>query len=132
MGALTGAAWRPVFSFVILNMAHPGGRPLIFETPEQLQAEIDIYIETEDKPTLAGLAYHLGIDRHTLYNYKEREEFFHIVKKATDWVEAHYEARLIYENNPTGVIFALKNMNWKDKQEVDANVTTKVDFRDAE
>jgi hypothetical protein len=95
------------------------GRPLLFDTPEKLQEAIDKYIVTESRPTLAGLAYHLGIDRHTLYNYKERPDFFHIIKKATDYVEATYEERLIYQQNPTGVIFALKNMGWKDKQELD-------------
>lgn len=87
------------------------GRPLLFDTPEKLLEAIDKYIVTESRPTLAGLAYHLGIDRHTLYNYKERPDFFHIIKKATDYVEATYEERLIYQQNPTGVIFALKNIN---------------------
>lgn len=96
-----------------------GGRPLLFETPEELDTQILEYIENETKPTLAGLAYYLGIDRHTLYNYKERPEFFHIIKKATDYIESKYEQRLIYEGNPTGVIFALKNMGWSDKQEID-------------
>ena len=63
--------------------------------------------------------------RHTLYNYKEREEFFHIIKKATEKVEARYEKRLIYENNPTGVIFALKNMGWRDKSEIEQTGVTK-------
>lgn len=97
----------------------PAGRPLIFETPAALEEAIDRYITTELKPTLAGLAYHLGIDRQTLYNYKDRAEFFDIIKKATDFVEFKYEQRLIYENNPTGVIFALKNMGWSDKQEIE-------------
>ncbi len=101
------------------------GRPLLFETPEALEEAIDGYIQEEKKPTLAGLAFHLGIDRHTLYNYKEREDFFHIIKKATDYVEQKYEERLIYESNPTGVIFALKNMGWKDKQEVESQTTIK-------
>lgn len=101
------------------------GRPLLFETPQKLEQAIDGYINTEKKPTLAGLAYHLGIDRHTLYNYKEREDFFHILKKATDFVQYKYEERLIYESNPTGVIFALKNMGWSDKQEIDQKTTVK-------
>jgi len=99
------------------------GRPLIFETPDDLKIKVDEYFENETKWTLAGLAYHLGIDRHTLYNYKEREDFFHIIKAATDRVAARYEERLVYENSPTGVIFALKNMGWSDKSEMD--VTSK-------
>lgn len=94
-------------------------RPLIFKTPEDLQSKVDEYIKTQDKPTLAGLAYHLGINRQTLYNYKERPEFLDIIKRATDYIESQYEQRLIYGTNPTGLIFALKNMGWRDKQEVD-------------
>lgn len=101
------------------------GRPLLFESPEELSASVMDYIQNEKKPTLAGLAYSLGIDRQTLYNYKERPEFFDIIKKATDYVEYKYEERLIYETNPTGVIFALKNMGWKDKQEIEQSSTIK-------
>lgn len=99
------------------------GRPLIFKTPEELQAKINEYFVNEPKWTLAGLALSLGIDRKTLYNYKDRDEFFHIVKKAVETVESRYEERLIYDNSPTGVIFALKNMGWTDKSEMD--VTSK-------
>lgn len=94
---------------------------MIFKTPEELQKKIDEYIKTEEKPTLAGLAYYLGIDRKSLYNYKERPEFFHIIKRATDYIENIYEQRLIYGTNPTGLIFALKNMGWSDKKEIDQN-----------
>lgn len=105
----------------------PAGRPLLFESPQVLQSAIDDYIQqcedpdSRQNPTLAGLAYHLGIDRQTLYNYKERPEFFDIIKKATDWVESKYEERLIYGKQPVGVIFALKNMGWRDKQEVESS-----------
>lgn len=100
-------------------MKNPVGRPLIFKSTEELTTLIDKYFDEEVKPTLAGLAYQLGIDRQTLYNYKERDEFFDIIKKARDYVESFYEKRLIYENNPTGVIFALKNMGWRDKTETE-------------
>ena len=99
----------------------PGGRPIKY-TAEDLQTKVNEYFEVEPKPTIAGLAVHIGTDRKTLYNYKERDEFFHILKEAVDRVEAKYEGRLIYENNPTGVIFALKNMGWKDKTESDVRV----------
>ena len=97
-----------------------GGRPLAFESKEQLQEAINSYFDTETKCTLAGLAYHIGIDRQTLYNYSdEGHEFFDTIKRARERVSAIYEGRLIYDNNPTGVIFALKNMGWKDKQEIE-------------
>lgn len=95
------------------------GRPLIFETPEKLSEAVNQYFEEEKKPTLAGLAYALGINRQTLYNYGERDDFLDIIKRARERVEATYEERLVYGSQPTGVIFALKNMGWKDKTEVD-------------
>lgn len=94
-----------------------GGRPIKFESAQALQTAVNQYL-SHDRITLAGLALYLGIDRQTLYNYAERDEFFDIIKKAREAVEAKYEERLIYESQPTGVIFALKNMGWKDKKEI--------------
>lgn len=95
------------------------GRPPIWTDPEQLQGLIDEYFEIAEHPTLAGLAYEIGVDRQTLYNYQEKNEFFGIVKAARERVEAIYEERLLYSSQPTGVIFALKNMSWRDKSESD-------------
>lgn len=92
------------------------GRPLLFATPELLSEAIEGYFSSTSRPTLAGLAVHLGIDRQTLYNYAERDGFFDIVKKAHGRVEAIYEERLVWDN-AMGVIFPLKNMGWKDKTE---------------
>lgn len=119
---------------------HPGGRPRIFDNPEDLAAKIQDYFfydEVEERqtgigtvsiptgkklpnrrPTLAGLAYALGIDRQTLYNYAERDEFFDIIKKARCYVEMIYEERLVWDGQ-ISVIFPLKNMGWKDKTETE-------------
>ena len=99
----------------------PAGRPLKY-TATELQTKVNEYFATESKPTIAGLAVFLGVERKTLYNYKEQDELLHIIKEAIAKVEAKYEGRLIYENNPTGVIFALKNMGWKDKTESEVRV----------
>jgi hypothetical protein len=103
------------------------GRPLIYNSPQELEAAIEDYFNPEgeprDKVTITGLAYHLGFaDRQSLYDYEEREAFSCIIKRARFRVEVAYEERL-HENNVTGAIFALKNMGWKDKSEVDNNVT---------
>jgi hypothetical protein len=96
---------------------HPGGRPPIWTDPKELQKLVDNYFDNNEKVTLAGLAVDLGVDRQTLYNYEEKDEFFGIIKEARDKVLRVYEERLIYSNLPTGVIFALKNMGWKDRQD---------------
>lgn len=91
------------------------GRPRIWKDPIELSDLISDYFNQTERPTLSGLAVYLEIDRQTLYNYKKRDEFFDIIKRATAKVESIYEERAIYENNPTGVIFALKNMGWTDR-----------------
>lgn len=96
------------------------GRPIKF-TEKELKNKVDQYIEETEKPTLAGLAYFLEIDRQTLYNYAEKDQFFDIIKKARNFIEARYEQELVYSANPTGKIFALKNMGWQDKSEVESS-----------
>ncbi len=111
----------------------PAGRPIKY-TADELQTKVNEYFEVEPKPTIAGLAVFLGMDRQTLYNYRERDEFFDILKEGVNKIESKYEGRLIYENNPTGVIFALKNMGWRDKVEQDVRVEggVKLIFQDAD
>jgi hypothetical protein len=101
------------------------GRPLKFETAEELQAAIDIYFaqdrKSEDQPfmpTMAGLALHLGFNsRNSLYNYKERTQFAGVIKNAITQLEAVVERLLLTDSNAAGKIFWLKNHGWKDTQE---------------
>lgn len=68
--------------------------------------------------TINGLALFLGFgSRQSLYDYVKRgDEFSYIANVALSMVEMKYEQRLS-GTAPTGAIFALKNMNWKDKTE---------------
>lgn len=100
------------------------GRPPIFDNEDELQLKIDNFFEvcteTEERPTVTGLALHLGFEgKQSLYDYrdnKNRPEFSYPIKKALTRIEYELEKRL--ENNSVaGVIFALKNMGWKDKTE---------------
>lgn len=91
-----------------------GGRPLLYNDPGKLQTAIDSYFASTLRPTLSGLAVHIGMNRASLYNYAQRDGFFDIIKKAQARVEAIYEERLVWDN-ATGVIFPLKNMGWKDR-----------------
>jgi len=95
------------------------GRPPVWTDPAVVQEQIDEYFKNETQPTLAGLAVSLGVSRATLYNYEAKTEYLDIIKKARDKVMKVYEERLIYSNMPTGVIFALKNMGWRDRVETD-------------
>lgn len=114
------------------------GRPPIYDSPKEMQGKIIQYFESllveweeenEDgskrkcsiaqNPTVTGLALFLGFcSRQSMYAYKEKEDFCYIVKRAIMIIENHYEDGLNYKS-PTGAIFALKNMGWKDKTETD-------------
>lgn len=99
------------------------GRPLKFETVEELDIQIEAYFAKtpEDEWTWTGLALDLKTDKETLTGYKYREEFTDSIKNALLKVENGYEKDL-KKHGRTGTIFALKNFEWKDKQETD--VTT--------
>lgn len=122
---------------------HAGGRPLLYQSKEELQQEIDKYfdeckhhkttiitksgesIETEEPliPTIAGLAYHLGVDRQTIYNYEKRDEFFDTIKKNRDYIIAQMESSLMNsDGNVTGKIFLAKNYGYTDKQEIEHSI----------
>lgn len=116
------------------------GRPPLFDNPEALQAKVDEYFiwvlgerewvvndsgEREERvkraachTTVTGMALFLGFEsRQSIYDYEERGDFSYIIKKARMKVEDAYEQRL-HGTTPTGAIFALKNMGWKDRTEV--------------
>lgn len=119
---------------------NPNGRPLAFKSVEELQSKIDEYFDFCDNRiqqvyskkqdavieiinpepyTIAGLAYAVGVDRKTLWNYSKKDEFFHTIKRARDKVQTDVERRLM-ESNPTGAIFNLKNnFGYRDKVETE-------------
>jgi len=101
------------------------GRPLKFPTVEILQEKIDAYFSecerTETPLTITGLALALDTDRITLMNYENKDEFVNTIKRAKLRIENAYEIRNINRGNG-GDIFALKNFNWTDKQEIESNI----------
>lgn len=106
---------------------HAGGRPLKFESVEELETRINEYFEscyTEDgdivRPlTLSGLAAALDVDRKTLRNYGERDEFLPTIRRARLKVEAFAEEQLFRSSGPVaGVQFSLRNnFDWTEKTE---------------
>lgn len=106
------------------------GRPVLFETAEEMQAQIDEYFDWCDNRvtnvyikemgdnvpianpapyTMSGLALRLGMDRKSLLNYSNKEDFFPTIKRARQRVEQDVETRLMEGKNQAGAIFNLKN-----------------------
>ena len=120
------------------------GRPPIYDNAEDLNKKINEYfsqigkVDSEDPKnveaynfTTTGLALFLGFEsRQSLYYYRDKpsdnQDFCYILKRALLVIENKYEEALSF-NSPTGAIFALKNMDWKDKSEIDNNNTHKIE-----
>ena len=108
------------------------GRPPKWNTPEELQKDIDKYFEeckkTKEPLTITGLAIALDTYRDVLIDYQEKDEFSNTIKKAKLKIENFAEKQLYNKDVPTtGVIFNLKNnYGWVDKQEVEAKVKEEI------
>ena len=128
------------------------GQPPIFKTPKAFEEKVDEYFtwikgeftETEEldeeenpiverqwtrhpePPTITGMCLFLGFEsRQSFHDYQEREGFSYTVKRARMRIESEYEKNL-YSKQPVGSIFALKNLGWKDKQEVEQSGGLKI------
>lgn len=96
------------------------GRPAKWDDAEAFEKKVEAYFaDTEIVHTWTGLALYLGFEsRQSLEDYKSKEGFSYPIKKALLRIETKYEEAL-FSKNPAGPIFALKNFNWRDKQEVE-------------
>lgn len=101
-------------------IGNEGGRPAHYETPEELHIKCIAFfehcIEKGEKATITGLALFLGFaSRSSFDDYEKRsDEFSYIIRRSKLAVENSYEL-----SGQTIDIFALKNMGWKDKSEID-------------
>lgn len=102
-----------------------GGRPrnLSAEQVANLLQKFEQYINETDIPIIAEFAYQNEINRQTLYDY---DEFSTLIKICIDKKEAQLERKALQgEVNPTVAIFSLKQLGWKDRQEIDQNIGNK-------
>jgi len=129
------SAKSPVRETIVKKM----GRPVKYETVDQMESIIDRYFDecfvnafgtnldsgelpkgylfmTEDKqPTVTGLAWCLDLTRQGLIEYEAKTDFSDTIKRAKTRIEASLEQRL-FGSTVAGVIFNLKNnYHWQDK-----------------
>lgn len=124
-----------------------GGRPRVFDSEKDLKAAINNYLNNPPTKTIkigdqkiqvphitvSRMAYELGFkSRSSLYEYKEDARFADILKRACLFIESEYET-MLHNGQCTGAIFALKNMGWSDKQEINmsggmSNTSTPIDI----
>jgi hypothetical protein len=111
---------------------NPVGRPRLYASAEALQAEITAYFvycyEFGIKLTISGLILYCGFsDRKSFYEYEQKAEFTHIIKKARAIITLHYEG-LLTEAFPQGAVFALKNLGWNAEEKTETTVKTATSF----
>jgi len=98
------------------------GRPLKFNSPEELMAKGMTYIEERRKSkkpiTVTGLCLESDTNRETLMNYERKDEFFDTIKRLKLYAENYAEEKLFTGRNTIGAIFALKNFGWRDSFEI--------------
>jgi len=77
--------------------------------------EQKIYTREPEPATLAGLAFFMGFNsRQELEDYEKSGEFGYVISRSRLKVEVFYEKKL-HQQSPSGAVFALKNLGWKDK-----------------
>ena len=128
------------------------GRPPKYRSVEEIQAKIDAYFEeckghvmmwgghavtdkngnpviVDARPiTVTGLALALGFNsRQSLLNYQAKKEFMDTIMRAKARVECYTEERLFDNAGANGAKFSLANNfdGWKDKHELDTDITVK-------
>lgn len=92
------------------------GHPPSFTSPEDMALRMDSYFALakgrgrgwKERPSKAGLFYHLGVSRETMGNYLDKKEYFDTIKRAYALIETQWVNKLD-EAYPTGGIFYLKN-----------------------
>ena len=133
---------------------HPGGRPPMYKTKEEIQEKIDAYfkecegrvltdtegntvydkygypVRVDVKPlTITGLALALGFtSRQALLNYQAKEEFVDTILRAKAKVEQYAEERLFDKDGANGAKFSLANNfdGWREKQQIEAEVNSEM------
>lgn len=110
-------------------MAHPGGRPPKWTSPEEVQVLIDEYFNNtpEEEWTITGLALALDTYRSVLVDYQHKDKFSNTIKRAKEKVQHAYEKDLRRKGR-SGDIFALKNFGWRDKQEIENTGNVNLSF----
>lgn len=117
------------------------GRPLKYSDPEKLQKDINAYfakcdartktiIGKDGQPfevafpipyTIEGLAVALDVNRQTILNYEKNEQFFGIISRAKERIQANkVEGGLDGSYNPKMATFMLiNNYKYSEQQKQD-------------
>lgn len=102
-------------------MESGNGRPPHYKDADELMSKALEYFDNTSKPTITRLCLHLGFEsRQSFYAYEQKSGFSYTIKRLRTMIEAEYEDLVTDKEHATaGVIFALKNLGWSDRTELD-------------
>jgi len=95
------------------------GRPVKYtkDKLEEIRLALEKYIKTTKIPIIAEFAYKNDIPREELYRHKELN---HTIKKLINKKEAQLEILALTKKIDSKMaIFGLKQLGWKDKQDIE-------------
>jgi hypothetical protein len=89
--------------------------------PRVFENRVRRYFENDGPYTFAGLYLYLGVSKSKWAKLKKDPDYKDACDYAQTKMEEQYEQQLM-KGNPTGAIFALKNMGWSDQAKIDLAV----------
>ena len=96
------------------------GAPRKYDRKDLLE-KLQEYIKNTDMPIVSEFAYKYGIPREYLYQMsKDEDELSYTIKSLINKKEYELErGGLTGKYNPSMAIFSLKQLGWKDRQDID-------------
>ena len=88
---------------------------------EKIRLDMEKYTKRENIPIVAEFAYKYNVPRQTLYVFAEQDaKFSDTIKQLVAKKESQLEKLgLLNAINPSMAIFSLKQLGWRDKQEME-------------
>ena len=104
-----------------------GGRPPKVNIKDLING-VDAYLEEANPPIVAEYAHLNGITRQYIYELAKKDErLSDAIKRISEAKEVMLEKKALKGMyNPTMAIFSLKQLGWKDRQDVEDNDDDKV------
>jgi len=94
---------------------------------KSIEKKLLAYIESTEIPIIAEFAYINDIRRTSLYEHPYLRD---TLKRAIDKKEAQLERKALNnEINTTMAIFSLKQLGWKDKHDISADLSGKIEIK---
>lgn len=98
-------------------------RRIEYSSPAILREMVNSYFDecdALDVPyTVSGLCLSVGYSRERLLTTSADNELGDVISQAKLLIEQQIEYRLSKDDKPQGLVFALKNMGWTDRQQLD-------------